>query len=123
MSAIFLRPESAAELDRLVALYAGDANAHQRQMFGESLHAALTLDEVRALAVSFGIAADCVQQTSDRHWTLSWKADGGRNKPQSDRLIRPPNGRLNRFCLEDGGVGFGPDGFTVRPGCGFELLW
>jgi ubiquinone/menaquinone biosynthesis C-methylase UbiE len=71
-----LRPASVAELDRLVALYAADANAHQRQMFGESLHAALTLDEVRAMASSFSIAADCVEQTSDRHWTLVWNANG-----------------------------------------------
>jgi ubiquinone/menaquinone biosynthesis C-methylase UbiE len=71
-----LRPASTAELDRLVALYAADANVHQRQMFGASLHAALTLDEVRALAAPFGVAADCVQQTSDRHWTLARKADG-----------------------------------------------
>jgi ubiquinone/menaquinone biosynthesis C-methylase UbiE len=71
-----LRPECATELDRLVALYAADANAHQRQMFAASLHAALTLAEVRALAVPLGIATDCVEQTSDRHWTLSWRAKG-----------------------------------------------
>ncbi|HEX4072135.1 MAG TPA: class I SAM-dependent methyltransferase [Planctomycetaceae bacterium] len=65
-----LRPESVAELGRLVELYAGDANPHQKQMFGESLHAALTLDEVRAMAVPFGISPECVQQNSDRHWTL-----------------------------------------------------
>lgn len=69
-----LRPASAAELDRLVALYAGDANAHQRQMFGASLHAALTLDELRALVLPFGIDPLCLQQTSDRHWTLCWQA-------------------------------------------------
>jgi hypothetical protein len=73
-----LRPESAAELDQLVAVYAADANTHQRRMFGDSLHAALTLDEVRALGVAFGVAADCVQQTSDRHWTLCWRAEGSR---------------------------------------------
>jgi ubiquinone/menaquinone biosynthesis C-methylase UbiE len=69
-----LRPESSAELERLVSLYAGDANAHQQQMFGESLHAALTLEEVQALAKPFGIPAACVRQTTDRHWTLCWKA-------------------------------------------------
>jgi len=73
-----LRPESTAELDHLVALYAADANAHQRRMFGASLHATLTLDEVRALGVAFGIAANCVKQTSDRHWTLCWKHEGSR---------------------------------------------
>jgi SAM-dependent methyltransferase len=67
-----LRPDSVAELGRLVELYAGDANLHQRQMFGESLHAALTLDEVRAMAALFGISPECVQQNSDRHWTLVW---------------------------------------------------
>lgn len=67
-----LRPESQAELDRLVALYAGEANDNQREMFAASLHAALTLDEVRALALPFEIPAGCVSQTSDRHWTLCW---------------------------------------------------
>jgi len=71
-----LRPETAAELVRLVALYAGDANDSQREMFGASLHAALTLDEVQALAIPFGITADCVRQTTDRHWTLCWTPEG-----------------------------------------------
>ncbi len=71
-----LRPETAAELVRLVALYAGDANDSQREMFGASLHAALTLEEVQALAIPFGITADCVRQTTDRHWTLCWTPEG-----------------------------------------------
>ena len=33
------RPDSLAELERLVSLYAGDANEHQRKMFADSLHA------------------------------------------------------------------------------------
>ena len=68
-----LRPNSESQLQHLVETYAADADEHQQRMFGESLHAALTLDEVRALAVRFGIAADCIQQTTDRHWTLSWR--------------------------------------------------
>jgi len=71
-----LRPVTVAELVRLVALYAGDANDSQREMFGASLHAALTLDEVQALAIPFGITADCVRQTTDRHWTLCWTPEG-----------------------------------------------
>jgi ubiquinone/menaquinone biosynthesis C-methylase UbiE len=71
-----LRPETAAELNRLVALYAGDANESQQEMFGASLHAALMLDEVQALAIPFGITADCVRQTTDRHWTLCWSPEG-----------------------------------------------
>jgi ubiquinone/menaquinone biosynthesis C-methylase UbiE len=66
-----LRPPDQATLDRLVRLYAGEANEHQRQMFADSLRAALTLEEVRGLVVPLGFAAATVQQTSDRHWTWS----------------------------------------------------
>jgi ubiquinone/menaquinone biosynthesis C-methylase UbiE len=64
-----LRPESQEELDHLVATYAADCDDHQRQMFADSLHAALSLDEIRALVESLGFAAVSVQPTSDRHWT------------------------------------------------------
>ena len=67
-----LRPTDTATLKHLVQIYAGDANAHQQKMFAESLHAALTLEEVRAIVAAHGfdpIAA--VQQTTDRHWTWS----------------------------------------------------
>jgi ubiquinone/menaquinone biosynthesis C-methylase UbiE len=64
-----LRPQSEAELQHLVATYAGSANEHQRRMFAESLHAALLLEEIRDLVASLGFAAETVQQTSDRHWT------------------------------------------------------
>jgi ubiquinone/menaquinone biosynthesis C-methylase UbiE len=67
-----LRPETDEDVKRLVQLYAGDANAHQRQMFDDSLRAALTLDEVRSLVTPLGFDAASVQQTSDRHWT--WAA-------------------------------------------------
>jgi ubiquinone/menaquinone biosynthesis C-methylase UbiE len=69
-----LRPESKPELDWLVDLYASDASPSQREMFGASLHAALTLAEVRELIGPFDIPADCAKQTTDRHWTVAWKA-------------------------------------------------
>lgn len=69
-----LRPESERELDRLVELHAGGANPHQQQMFRDSLHAALSLDELRELLTSLGLSAAGLRQTTDRHWTLSgWK--------------------------------------------------
>jgi ubiquinone/menaquinone biosynthesis C-methylase UbiE len=71
-----LRPETTAELDALVSAYAGDANEHQREMFAASLHAALSLDELRVLGVAFGVPAGCFEQTTDRHWTLSWTPAG-----------------------------------------------
>lgn len=66
-----MRPGDLGILEKLVQAYAGDANAHQQQMFRESLHAALTLTEVRDILNSFGIPSTAVQATSDRHWTIS----------------------------------------------------
>lgn len=67
-----LRPADEATLRHLVATYAGDANAHQQQMFADSLRAALTLAEVRDLVATLGYEPASVQPTSDRHWT--WQA-------------------------------------------------
>jgi ubiquinone/menaquinone biosynthesis C-methylase UbiE len=66
-----LRPETDAGVRKLVDMYAAGANAHQRQMFDDSLRAALTLDEIRALVQSVGFEPNGVQQTTDRHWTWS----------------------------------------------------
>ncbi len=67
-----LRPADRASLDELVQLYSAGAHKRQRAMFAASLHAALTLDEVRELVALHGFAPSTVQVTSDRHWT--WAA-------------------------------------------------
>jgi ubiquinone/menaquinone biosynthesis C-methylase UbiE len=64
-----LRPADEVARQHLVKTYAGDANAHQQKMFAESLHAALTVDEVRALVAGAGFDPAGVRQTTDRHWT------------------------------------------------------
>jgi ubiquinone/menaquinone biosynthesis C-methylase UbiE len=64
-----LRPDDDAMVRRLVAAYASDANAHQRQMFDDSLRAALTLAEIRGLVAGLGYDPARVRQTTDRHWT------------------------------------------------------
>lgn len=64
-----LRPESDADVRRLVDTYAADANPHQRALFDASLRAALTLEEVRHLVAALGLDPAQVRQTSDRHWT------------------------------------------------------
>lgn len=64
-----LRPDEDARVDELVAMYASEEPDHGRQMFADSLRAALTLDEVRDMVAAFGFAADTVKATSDRHWT------------------------------------------------------
>ena len=64
-----VRPVDEATLDALVAQHAAGANDHQRQMFRDSLHAALTVDEVRAMVARLGLDPAHVTQTTDRHWT------------------------------------------------------
>ena len=65
-----LRPDTLEDLQHLVRTYAAGANPQQRQLFSQSLHAALTLDEVQTLVARFGFGKECVRQTSDRHWTF-----------------------------------------------------
>ncbi|MEX0938886.1 MAG: methyltransferase domain-containing protein [Pirellulales bacterium] len=67
-----MRPDSRQRLESLVEQHAGTAGAHQRKMFADSLHAALTLEEMRQLVEHLGYAATDVGATSDRHWT--WTA-------------------------------------------------
>jgi SAM-dependent methyltransferase len=64
-----LRPNEETALTRLVETYAGSENAHCQQMFADSLHAALSLVEIRGLVARLDFPADSIQPTSDRHWT------------------------------------------------------
>ena len=64
-----MRPADDQTVKHLVATYAGDANSHQQKMFDESLRAALTLDEIRAMVQTLGFGPETVRATSDRHWT------------------------------------------------------
>jgi ubiquinone/menaquinone biosynthesis C-methylase UbiE len=66
-----LRPADDASVARLVELYAAGATPHQRQLFDDSLRAALSLDEIRELVTALGVSTETVQATSDRHWTWS----------------------------------------------------
>jgi ubiquinone/menaquinone biosynthesis C-methylase UbiE len=64
-----LRPADDDEVRRLVATYAAGANAHQQQMFDDSLRAALSLKEIQDLVRQVGANPQDVRQTTDRHWT------------------------------------------------------
>ncbi|HAO00121.1 MAG TPA: ubiquinone biosynthesis protein UbiE [Planctomycetaceae bacterium] len=66
-----MRPESAERVDALVALHAATADERQKRLLTESLHAALTLDEIRDLVAALGFDRASVEATSDRHWTWS----------------------------------------------------
>jgi hypothetical protein len=58
-----------------VTTYASGETPRQRDLFEASLRAALTLDEVRVMCRAHGLPEGAVTQTSDRHWTLAWRAD------------------------------------------------
>lgn len=66
-----LRPTSKQEVEEIVAEYAGEDNPHQQQLFRQSLHAALTVVEVRDLLDRTDFTNASVTATSDRHWTVT----------------------------------------------------
>lgn len=66
-----LRPESVSQLDRLVEQHAAGVTVHQRLLFRDSLHAALTVEEVKLMLNKLRVENGRVEQTSDRHWTLT----------------------------------------------------
>lgn len=67
------RPESADTVESLVQQYAGEETEFAKQLFRQSLHAALTIEEIRELTGGLGISPEQVQMTSDRHWTIDWQ--------------------------------------------------
>ena len=71
-----LRPRTEAELEALVNLHTPGATPRMRQLFRQSMHAALTVDEVAGMLDQLGLNREWVRPTSDRHWTLSgvWSA-------------------------------------------------
>ncbi|XFA73009.1 methyltransferase domain-containing protein [Thermosynechococcaceae cyanobacterium Okahandja] len=66
------RPATLAHLHTLVQTYAQDANEEQRGLFADSLHAALTVDEIQTMITTLPQPPRKlrVQATSDRHWTV-----------------------------------------------------
>jgi len=64
-----VRPETQGALDLLVEAHAERWSPLQRTLFSDSLHAALTLQEVRHLLDDCGLADVNVTQITDRHWS------------------------------------------------------
>lgn len=71
-----VRPRSSEEFARLVELYTDGATDRQKQLFSDSLHAALSLDEVSRCLRSAGLVDVKLEQSSDRHWTVErrWRS-------------------------------------------------
>lgn len=64
-----IRPESAEIINNLVESIGEEYDEHQKKLFRDSLYAAFTLDEVKALIQQAGLPDVKVYQSSDRHWT------------------------------------------------------
>lgn len=67
-----VRPDDLATLDALVETYAGNESEYSRKLFRDSLHAALSLEEVQEMVEKVGFPKESVILSSDRHWT--WAA-------------------------------------------------
>jgi ubiquinone/menaquinone biosynthesis C-methylase UbiE len=67
-----MRPDSAETVDEIVKTYAGQESDYSRRLFKESLHASLSIDEIKAMVADLGYDPGTVTATSDRHWT--WAA-------------------------------------------------
>lgn len=69
------RPDSAASVEALVDRHGAGESEFARQLLRQSLHAALTVEEMVDMVAEFRIPAEAVRVTSDRHWTLDWTSD------------------------------------------------
>ena len=62
-------PETTLALEALVETHAKTWNPLQRKLFSDSLNAAFTVDEVRAMMSECGLQDVSVRQITDRHWS------------------------------------------------------
>lgn len=67
-----MRPDDERTLESIVENYAGKETEYSQRLFRESLHASLSLVEIRQVVSELGWEPEGVQATSDRHWT--WAA-------------------------------------------------
>lgn len=80
-SGIFIRdlfrPVDEVTMNALVESIGNEYNAHQKKLLRDSLHAALTIDEVNQLIAAVNLTGVKVYQSSDCHWTIerSWIGD------------------------------------------------
>lgn len=66
------RPDSENEIERIVQEANLDYSPRQKQLFKDSLRAALTVNEVQDLAQEMQWYSAQVYQSSSRHWTLRY---------------------------------------------------
>jgi ubiquinone/menaquinone biosynthesis C-methylase UbiE len=67
-----VRPPTDAVAQQLVQQYTQQSTEYCQRLFLESLHAALTIEEVKHIVTGLGYDHQTVTMSSDRHWT--WAA-------------------------------------------------
>ena len=65
-----IRPDNDDLVNQLVAKIGKEYDAHQQQLFRDSLNAALTLVEVQELIDRVGLSQVELSQSSELHWTI-----------------------------------------------------
>jgi ubiquinone/menaquinone biosynthesis C-methylase UbiE len=72
-----IRPPDQETMNRLVESIGAEYDTYQKQLFRDSLQAALTLDEVNQRISQAGLQGVMVYQSSDRHWTAerAWEQE------------------------------------------------
>ncbi|WP_448563270.1 class I SAM-dependent methyltransferase [Trichothermofontia sp.] len=78
-----LRPADRATVEAIVARMGPEYDAHQAQLFHDSLCAAFTLAEVEAMVTTVGLVDVQVYQSSDRHWTIARPWSPQQSPPRS----------------------------------------
>lgn len=68
-----IRPVDEVTMNAIVDRIGTEYNEHQKMLFRDSLHAAFTLDEIKALIEKSGLEGIKVYQSSDLHWTAERK--------------------------------------------------
>jgi ubiquinone/menaquinone biosynthesis C-methylase UbiE len=71
------RPETPERALELVALHAAGETPYNRELFRASLHAALTVEELRAAAADAGLGDAELVVDTDRHMSLQKRAAPG----------------------------------------------
>ena len=64
-----VRPDSEDAIESLVKLHASNESPYSQQLFRQSFHAALRLEEIQDLVSRLGFDPSSVSMSSDRHWT------------------------------------------------------
>jgi len=71
------RPVDEAAIEALVERHTDGEPVAAKSLFRDSLHAGLTLDEIRGIVDALGLDPGGVSMTSDRHWTWAWRKPPG----------------------------------------------